>query len=151
MSKGNTGPETGTTKASCLQLPVHQLLGVLIILDPHKSVPLLKVFQPVLIHLPGQPFPSVETDLYVEGKPGLKPRVHPPQLGMNLILIQHVRRPLSPDVVRRSMFEDGARLQTANRTRPSAGGGVIDSRLRRGAAVMPALRPWLSLQAITSS
>ena len=42
-----------------LQLPAQQFLRLSVILDPNQAVPLLPVRQPLLVHLPGQPFPPV--------------------------------------------------------------------------------------------
>ena len=62
-----------------LPLLVHQLLGLCVVLDPDEAVALLPVFQSVLIHLSGQPFPPIEPDLDVAGKPSLDARLHPAQ------------------------------------------------------------------------
>ena len=55
------------------QLPVHQFLRPLIVFYPDEAVALLHVLEAFFIHLPGQPLPPVQSDLDIEGKPGLDP------------------------------------------------------------------------------
>jgi hypothetical protein len=45
----------------------------LIVFYPDEAVALLHVLEAFFIHLPGQPFPPVQSDLDIEGKPGLDP------------------------------------------------------------------------------
>ena len=59
----------------------------------------------------------------MEGKPGLNPRVHPPHLRMDLVLIQHVARPGAPDDACTPVFKRRTRLQraeSAHQTAPDA-------------------------------
>jgi len=65
-----------------LQLPVHQFRGLFVVLDPDQTVALLPVLQPWLVHLTGQPFPSIQPHLHVEREPSLDPRIHPSHLRM---------------------------------------------------------------------
>ena len=99
-----------------LQLLVHELLRALKIRDPRKAVFLLLKREPRLAHLLRQPFPTVNADLDVEGKPGLNPRVHPPQPLVPSIVIEHMAGPLPPYDLRLHIFERRTRLQHAQHT-----------------------------------
>ncbi len=94
-------------------LPVHQFLRPLIVLQPEKAVPLLYVLHSFPAHLPGQPFPSVQPHLDVEGKPGLDTGVHPAHFGVDLILVQHVAGSGAANDVGAAMLERGTRLERA--------------------------------------
>src|SRR5574341_557729 len=56
-------------------LLVHHPLGPLKISDPRKTVVLLAIGNPLFVHLPPQPFPSVQANLDQKGKPSLEPKV----------------------------------------------------------------------------
>ena len=112
------------------QLLLHQLLGFLVIFDPYEAIALLPVFQPVPVHLPGQPFAPVQSHLNIKGKPGLNARVHPSQFRVDLVVIQHVARSPPPDNVSPAVLESRAGLHGADDTYPPA----VDLVLRGEAA-----------------
>jgi hypothetical protein len=58
------------------QLSIGQVLGLVEIFHPGKSVIGLAVAQPFLIHLTGQPVMAVEADVDEKGKPSLQTQVH---------------------------------------------------------------------------
>src|ERR1039457_5733576 len=70
------------------QLLIHQPLCLSKVLNPRKTVVLSHVAQSRLIHLPRQPFASVQANLYPEGKPGLNPCVHETEHRMNQVVVQ---------------------------------------------------------------
>ncbi len=102
------------------QLLVQQLLGPLVVFDPDKAVALLAIFQPLFVHLPRQPFPSIQAHLNIEGKPGLQTGIHPSQFGMDLVEIQGTARSEPPDHVRAAMLESRTRFQRTERADQSA-------------------------------
>ena len=58
------------------------------ILNPGKTIVLAHILQACSVHLPGQPFPSLQADLHRKGKPGLKARVHETEHGMNPVVVK---------------------------------------------------------------
>jgi hypothetical protein len=70
------------------QLLVHQPLCLRIVLNPWKTVVLSYVAQSRRIHLPRQPFASVQANLHAKGKPCLNPRVHEAEHRMHPVLIE---------------------------------------------------------------
>lgn len=97
-----------------LQLLVEQPLGPREVLDPDKTIALPAVLESSLIHLTGQPFPAVDGDLNMEGKPGLDTGMHPSQQGMDLVMIEHMGWLDAADDVMAQVFECGARFQSAD-------------------------------------
>src|SRR4029453_3291660 len=103
-----------------LYLPVHQLLGLYVVLDPYKTVPLLSVLQPFFVHLSRQPFPAVYADLNTEGEPRLNPRVHPSHHRMDLILIHDPTRSFPAHDMRAAVFMCGTHLRRSDGTHQSS-------------------------------
>ena len=71
-----------------VQLPVHQPLRSGEVADPGKTVLFLGVVHLVTIHLPAQPFPAIEADLNLEGKPALQAQMHEAKLRMQMVEIE---------------------------------------------------------------
>ena len=61
------------------QLRFHKRLGAREIFDPGETVVLPPIPDTGLIHLPGEPFPSVHVDIQSERKPCLEARAHEPE------------------------------------------------------------------------
>ena len=71
-----------------LRLLIHQPLGFGHLSDPGKIIILALILQTQLIHLPGQPFPPIEANLNLKGKPRLQPQMHKPKHRMLLIEVK---------------------------------------------------------------
>ena len=69
-------------------LLIHQRLGTRHIANPRKTVVLSLIAKLRLIHLAGQPFSSVETNLNQKRKPALQPKVQKSQLFMHPVKVQ---------------------------------------------------------------
>jgi hypothetical protein len=70
------------------QLFTHQTLRSFDVADPSEAVLFFAVAHLVAIHLPTQPFPSIEADLDQERKPALQPQVHQAELRMQMVEIE---------------------------------------------------------------
>lgn len=67
---------------------IEQLLGARIVFDPGKTVVLTQEAQAGGLHLVGQPFAAVQTDLDGEREPALQPGSAEAELGVHPVLIQ---------------------------------------------------------------
>jgi hypothetical protein len=70
------------------QLGIHQGLGFGEIFDPGEAVIFPLVAQTGPIHLAGQPFPAIETNLDGEGEPALDSGVHEPEDGIVPVMVE---------------------------------------------------------------
>ncbi len=70
------------------QLLVLQGLRAASVLHPDKAVGALTVGPAGLVHLPGEPVPSVETKVHGEGKPGLHPDVTQAQFCVQEVVVE---------------------------------------------------------------
>ena len=67
---------------------VSELLSPFAVADPQKGVVLFSVFDAVLIHLPGQPLVTVQTDLNHQREPRLNADVHQPEFTVDEVVIK---------------------------------------------------------------
>ncbi len=68
---------------------VGQTLGQLRVAEPSEAIVVtLEVGSALSLKLSGQPLAAVQTDLDIEGKPGLDAGVDPPELGMDVVLVE---------------------------------------------------------------
>ncbi|MBF8274790.1 MAG: hypothetical protein HW380_3895 [Magnetococcales bacterium] len=83
-----TGNPTQKVWPGSAQLLVHQALRLHGIGDPWKAVVASLIGQADGVHLPSQPFPTVDANLDVERKPRLDPGIHESENGVELVLIK---------------------------------------------------------------
>jgi hypothetical protein len=65
-----------------------QALGGRKILNPSKTIIPSSITDTGPVHLPGEPFPTIQINLNGKGKPGLNPGVDETEFGMNLIVVE---------------------------------------------------------------
>jgi len=70
------------------QLLIHQTLGLRDILNPRETVLTSLVAEADPVHLAGQPFPAIQTNLDGEREPALDTRMHEPKNGIDPVMIE---------------------------------------------------------------
>ena len=73
---------------SGFELTIHQALSFRPVGDPGKTVVMLQVIETGGLHLPRQPFPSVDADLDGEREPGLNASIEEAEDRMDLVVIE---------------------------------------------------------------
>ena len=76
--------------------PLTQVEGLGQVIDRDDLVVAAPIADPGPIQLARQPFPAVDVDLDLVGRPGLDPDMHPPELGIDQVqvIVQALARPV---------------------------------------------------------
>ena len=112
------------------------------VIDAQERVFVAEVADAPLVELPRQPFPPVQIDLNLEGKPALEPYVHEPELGVDQVEVEVEAPPLAGNDPSLDAGEGVGHLQRreyAHQTLRDA----VSLRDRSGEIVLPAHDPLL--------
>src|SRR5210317_584202 len=83
-----TGDFVQLARPVCLQLLLHQLLGFVNLINPGKTIVASLITNSNSIHLPCQPFSSIEANLDGKWKPALNSCVHETEYLINPVMIK---------------------------------------------------------------